>query len=68
MSSPVVSARGRLGHAVKIGDEERIATAARDLAAAKLESYIQKTVAAAPPLTAQQHERLIALLAGGATQ
>lgn len=64
MSNPVVSARGRLGHAVKIHDPEMIERASRDLAAAKLEGYIQRVVAAAPPLTPAQKSRLAALIGG----
>jgi len=37
-------------------------TIARDYAAARLEDYIRKTVAAAPPLTEDQRDRLAALL------
>lgn len=37
----------------------------RDLAAANLESYIRRTVAAAPPLTGEQRDRLAVLLRGG---
>jgi hypothetical protein len=62
--SLALGARNRYG-AVKRhhpNDLERIAAARRDLAAAKLEEYIQKTVSAAPPLTGEQTERLAGLL------
>jgi hypothetical protein len=39
--------------------------AKRDLAAVKLEHYIQRTVDAAPPLTAVQRDNLALLLRGG---
>ena len=65
MSSPVITARGRAGHAKKTGDPALIESAYRDLAAAKLEQYIQRTVAAAPPLTRSQVDRLAAILRGG---
>lgn len=44
---------------------DRISDARRDLAAAKLADYITKTVDAAPPLTAEQRDRLAILLRGG---
>jgi hypothetical protein len=37
-----------------------------ELAAANLAAYIEKTVAAAPQLTADQRSRIAALLGGGA--
>lgn len=43
--------------------------AKRDLAAEKIAAYIERTVAAAPPLTREQSQRLASLLhpkAGGA--
>ena len=44
-----------------------LVNARRDLAAAKLDAYIQKVVAEAPPLTDEQRDRIAALLrpAGG---
>ncbi len=41
---------------------ERIADAKRDLAAANLEAYIERIVAAAPPLTDAQRARLARIL------
>lgn len=64
MSSPILSARGRYGHAIKTGDPAIIAETKRDLAAAKLEQYIERIVAEAPPLTTEQRSRLAALLTG----
>ena len=46
-------------------DPSAIERSARDLAAAKIADYIERTVAAAPPLTAEQRDRLAALLRGG---
>lgn len=37
----------------------------RDYAAEKLAEYIRRTVDAAPPLNAEQRQRLAALLSGG---
>lgn len=65
MSREVLSARGRLGYAKKSGDPSAVATARRDLAAAKLEDYISAVVAEAPPLTPAQRDRLALLLQGG---
>lgn len=62
LSSPVITARGRYGHAVKTGDPDLIQTGQRDLAAAKLEQYIARVVSEAPPLTPTQIDRLAALL------
>ena len=39
-----------------------LVNARRDLAAAKLDAYIQKVVAEAPPLTDEQRDRIAALL------
>jgi hypothetical protein len=43
-------------------DPEKLDEAHRDLRAAKLEDYIAKTLAAAPPLTDAQRSRLAELL------
>lgn len=45
-------------------DDPQLLDARRDLAAARLEEYIERTVAAAPPLTPAQRDRLSALLSG----
>lgn len=67
MPDPVLSARGRTGHAKRSGNPSLIEAAYRDLAAAKLEQYIERVVSAAPPLTSEQRDKLAALLrpAGG---
>ena len=44
-------------------DDPELVDARRSLAAARLEEYIERTVAAAPPLTAAQRARLRGLLA-----
>ncbi|MFC7925482.1 hypothetical protein [Microbacterium laevaniformans] len=65
MSTPVLSARGRKAHAVKIGDASAIERASRDLAAEKIAAYVERVVAEAPPLTAIQRDRITMLLSGG---
>ncbi len=65
-SSPVLKARARKAVAVRQGDAVAAEAATRDLAAAKLEQYIEKVVAAAPPLTSAQRSHLAALVGGGA--
>lgn len=70
MPSPVLTARSNLGNATRRKDPAAIEQARRDLAAAKLEDYVQRTVADAPPLTDDQLKRITAMLrpirAGGA--
>jgi hypothetical protein len=46
-------------------DDSDLVAARRDLAAARLALYIEKTVAACPELTAEQVDRLSLLLHGG---
>lgn len=46
-------------------DDPDLAAARRNLKAARLEEYITRMVAAAPPLTAEQRLSLAAILAGG---
>lgn len=67
MHPKVAHARAMLGveHRRRDASPEAIAEARRELAAAKLEDYITRTVDAAPPLTPEQRERLAALLRGG---
>lgn len=64
--SPVLAARARTGVAARSGDEDQIEDARRDLAAAKLEQYIEKIVSTAPPLSPAQNSHLAALFGGGA--
>ena len=51
-------------------DDPELLTAKQDLAASKLAQYVEKVVAEAPPLTAEQSDRIAALLrpAGGDAQ
>lgn len=62
MPSPVLQARARLGVAARTRDLPQIETARRNLAAAKLEDYVARVVAEAPPLTEDQRTRIAALL------
>jgi hypothetical protein len=61
----VASERGRVAALSRdrAPDDPDLLDARRALAAASLEDYIQRTVAAAPPLTAAQLARLRDLLA-----
>ncbi|WP_248240265.1 hypothetical protein [Microbacterium kunmingense] len=60
--SEVLQARSRKAVAVRLGDARAVEEASRNLAAAKIEQYIQKVVAEAPPLSAEQRDRLAGLL------
>lgn len=62
MRDPVLQARAREGVAARRGDAEGVRSASRDLTEAKLERHIREAVAAAPPLTDAQRDRLAALL------
>lgn len=66
--SQILKARSALGVAARRGDPEAEALARRDLAAAKIESYVAKVVAEAPPLSPEQRDRLAMLFrpSGGA--
>lgn len=59
--------KSAIGVAVRKGDPERVTLARRDHAAAKIESYVARVVADAPPLTPAQRDRIASLLqpAGG---
>ena len=50
------------GGVARTGDTNRIEIAQRNLAAERLAAYIEQVVAAAPPLTPEQRDRLAALL------
>jgi hypothetical protein len=54
-----------LAAAIRYGQTETAGECRRDLRASKLETYIRETVAAAPPLTAEQLDKLSALLRVG---
>lgn|GEM_PF-3447949 len=69
--NPVGKAKARLAVEIKknkrVGGEvgaPAVVNARRDLAEQKLRQYIERTVAAAPPLSAEQLDRLAALLRG----
>lgn len=59
--TPVV-ARGRKGAAIRDKNHAVIAVADRDLAAAKIKQFIEKTLAGAPPLSEAQLAELRSLL------
>lgn len=65
-SAPVASARGRVASLTRSrAEDDPDLTAARgDLAAAKIQQYIEKVVSTAPPLTRAQKSRLSALIGG----
>ena len=67
MGAKALSARGRLGDLSRRHDQDSrpIQDARRDLAVAKIEDYIEKVVAEAPPLTPAQYDKLASLLQGG---
>lgn len=62
MRDPILQARALKGVAARRRDAEGVAAASRALTEAKLERHIREAVAAAPPLTDEQRERLAALL------
>lgn len=59
---PVITARNRLGVAVRCGDPVVVVARRQELAAAKLEAYIAKVVAEAPPLDQSQLDAIAVLL------
>ncbi|WP_420112336.1 hypothetical protein [Pseudactinotalea sp.] len=63
--SEVLKARSALGNATRRGDDGAAEDARRDLAAAKIAAYVEKVVAEAPPLTAEQRDRLSAIISAG---
>jgi hypothetical protein len=58
-------AMGPVMTASRLGDVEGEKVARRNLAEAKLQTYIERVVASAPPLTPAQVNRLSALLRTG---
>jgi hypothetical protein len=62
MDSAVSRTRSRLAVAHRLGGN--ITEARRDFAAAKLEDFISKTLAAAPTLTDEQRSKLALLIHG----
>ena len=68
--SEVLQARAALGNATRQGDPENIGNARRNLSAANIAACIEKNLAAAPPLSAEQLDRLAGMLrpfTGGAS-
>jgi hypothetical protein len=47
-------------------DDPVITSAKAELAAANLQSYVERVLATAPPLTDEQRDRIAAILRGGA--
>lgn len=60
--------KGRVGALSRSRNNEDpdLISARRDLAAANLEAYVARVVSEAPPLTAEQIDRVSVLLRGGA--
>lgn len=56
---------GKLGSTRKYTPGADTTDIERDLAASKIEDRVREIVAAAPPLTEEQRQRISALLAGG---
>lgn len=69
MSTAVLRERGRVASLTRSrpADDPQLIEARRDLAAAKLDAYVKRVLAEAPPLTDAQRDRIAALLrpAGG---
>lgn len=62
MPSEVLQARAAVGVAARRRDPAAERAARRDLAAAKLAAFVSQTIAAAPPLTNAQRDRIVHLL------
>ena len=62
MSNPVRTEKARLAANVRHHPNKDHTENRRDLAAAKLDAYIEKILAAAPPLTDEQRTKLAELL------
>lgn len=61
-NSEVLSARANLGNASRHGTTEEVADARRNLSTANIAACIEKNLAAAPPLTEDQLDRLAGML------
>lgn len=57
--------RAQKGVAVRLGRTEEAARLDTEIRAAALDAHIRRVVDAAPPLTAEQRDRLAVLLRGG---
>jgi hypothetical protein len=66
----VAKARGRVGSLTRSRTDQDpdLVDARRDLAAANIGEYVRKVVSNAPPLTAEQQDRIAALLGGGGSK
>lgn len=60
--SDLVTTRSAMGVAARSRNPQRVVETSRNHAAAKLEVFIREVVAAAPPLTASQRNRLASIL------
>lgn len=65
LSTNPKTARAKLAAATRHHPDEDHTNLQRELAAAKLESYVARIVAEAPPLTPEQLDRVSALLRAG---
>jgi len=68
MHPKVAKTRSAVGVAARRGDPLAVSKAKVEHAAAKVEDYIERTVAAAPPLSPAQQDRLCLLLRGGGAE
>lgn len=60
--SELARTRSRVATASRLGSPAEVEQARRDHAAVKLESYVNKVVSEAPPLTDEQISRITAIL------
>jgi hypothetical protein len=65
MTDPVLSARGKIAHAVACKDPERERLARQEISAARVERAIRKALDEAPPLTDEARASLAMLLMSG---
>lgn len=66
-SSRSRSIAGTLGRTIQHHPENDTTDLRRDLAASRIQDHIEAVLAAAPPLTAAQVDRLTVVLGGGAS-
>jgi hypothetical protein len=59
--------RAEIARTIRANKDADVTELRRQLKAERLEEHIRKVVAAAPPLTAEQRDRLALLLSGGAS-
>lgn len=65
-STKLKRAVSRAGSAARWGTPDDAVAARRELAEARIEEYVTRILADAPPLTDSQRDRLAGLLRGGA--